>query len=348
MYLFNFFDVSSGRSPVLREIGDPRDLRAKNKLYFVTVRDGSPNEFLAGGDRYRNVPILTPTHLKTITRSTPLRVSLTIGEDLAAAERAGYRPNLECHAQMPLLRRPEQVAVKFNGQALAGGKVSQGWLDLPVPVDCVHRGNNEVEIALNDQPPTREDAWDLVYQGDRKPGPPWRRDRGSPRTEEKLIDGALAIADRGTEDGDYLYWRFPWGANPAGETIVEARAKAVSGSSYLIVSNGTASERLELWPDHIALWSNRALRYAMDAASGFHVYRVVMKGQDLKVHVDGQLRLDASGKFRPTPGARNEVAFGAANSGMVGEAQWSYVKARVSRQLCADLVVSVIYPDRKR
>jgi len=149
MYLFNFFDVSSSRSPVLREIGDPRDLRAKNKLYFASVRDGNPNEFLAGGERYRKVPILVPSHRRTITRTGPLKVNLTIGEDLAAAQQAGQEPKLECHAQMPLLRGPEQVVVKFNGRALTGGKLSKGWLDLSLPADCLRRGDNEVEIALN-------------------------------------------------------------------------------------------------------------------------------------------------------------------------------------------------------
>jgi hypothetical protein len=249
---------------------------------------------------------------------------------------------------MLLLRHPEQVQVKFNGRALTGGKLAEGWLDLPLPADCVRRGENAVEIALNEQSPNQDDPWDIVYQGDRKPSPPWHRDRGSARTEERLADGALFLADRGTDNGDYLYWRFPWGADPAEETIVEARARAVSGSSYLIVSNGSASERLGLWPDHIDLWSNRGLRYDLDARSEFHVYRVVMKGQDLKVYVDGQLRLDASGKFRPTPGAQNELAFGAANSPMVGEAYWAFVKARVGSQSCADLVVSVRYPGRKQ
>ena len=348
MYLFNFFDVSSSRSPVLRDIGDAKELQFKDKLYFVTVRDGNPNSYLAGGDRFLSVPILGPGHPKTITPGAPLKVNLTIGEDVAAARQAGREPKLECHVQMPLLRRPEQVAVKFNGQVLSGGKLSRGWLDLPLPPDCVRRGENEVEIAMGPQPPARDDEWDIVYQADRKPGPPWHRDRGSPRTEEKLGDGALFLADRGTQNGDYLYWRYPWGADPAGEVDVEARAKVVSGSSYVIVSNGAASERLGLWPDHIDLWTNRALKYKMDAAADFHVYRIVMKGKDLKVFVDGKLCLDATGKLRPSGPSSNELAFGAANSGMVGEAHWSYIKARGCNQSCADLVVSATYRPAKQ
>jgi len=108
-----------------------------------------------------------------------------------------------------------------------------------------------------------------------------------------------------------------------------------------------AHERVGLWPDHIDLWNNRSLRYAMDTTADFHVYRVTIQGQDLKVYVDGQLRLDASGRFKPASGiGRNEVCFGAANSGQVGEAYWSYFKARSHGQPCSDLVVSVEYEKR--
>lgn len=346
IYLFNFFDVTSSRSPILREIGDPETLRFKDKLYFATVRDGNPNAYLARGDRYQSVPILTPGHPRTISAAAPLRIPVTVAEDLAAARKAGREPVLRCHLLMPLLRRAEQVAVKFNGKALAGGTLSRGWLDLPLPADCVRHGGNEVEIALGDLPDPG-DEWDIIYQGDRKPGPPWRRDPGSPRTEERLVDGGLLLADRGTQNGDYLYWRHPWGADPAGETVVEARVKVISGSSYLIVSNGVASERLGLWPDHIDLWNHRDLAHKMDAAADYHLYRIVMKGNDLQVLVDGQLRLDARGKFRPAGPSSNELAFGAANSPMVGQAQWAFVKARGCRPTCADLVVSATYPSKQ-
>jgi hypothetical protein len=68
-----------------------------------------------------------------------------------------------------------------------------------------------------------------------------------------------------------------------------------------------------------------------------------MKGKDLRVYVDGQLRLDATGKLKPMAGARNEVAFGAANSTQVGEAWWNYVKVRADSQSCSDLVVRVAF-----
>ena len=69
----------------------------------------------------------------------------------------------------------------------------------------------------------------------------------------------------------------------------------------------------------------------MDTTDDFHVYRLELSDQDLKVYVDGELRIDAPGVLTPRSGySRNEVSFGAANSPMVGEAYWSSVKARAT------------------
>jgi hypothetical protein len=174
--------------------------------------------------------------------------------------------------------------------------------------------------------------------------PPWNRDLGSERTQESIVDGALFIADRGDVSGDYLYYRYPWGADPDGEAAVEARVRVGSGSSFLIVTNGVSGERLGLWPDRIELFHDRSHQYKMGTTDDFHLYRVELKGRDLKVFVDGKLRIDAAGALEPRTGySRNEVAFGAANSGMTGEAYWDAVKARATGLACRDLVVSVSY-----
>ena len=341
IHLFNLFDP---RSAVFREVGDPQTLRTQDKLYFVTVRDGNPSRFLADGQKHRSEPVLTPSFGKTIGVGAPLTTTIALGEDIPQAEKAGYRARVTLHLELPQLQSPNQVVAKLNGHVLSGGTQTKGWLDLPVPSDCVKRGENLVEITLDPSARPTDGQWSITYDGDGPPAGSWRRDPGSSRTEQQLADGALRIADRGTESGDYLYWRVPWGGTPQGETVVETRVKVVSGSSYVIVSNGSAHERLGLWPDHIDLWSNRSLRYEMDAAGDFHIYRIVFKGQDLQVYVDDQLRIDARGKF-PAGGdaARNELAFGAANSPMVGEAYWDYIRARLDSLVCSDIVVSVAY-----
>ena len=102
-----------------------------------------------------------------------------------------------------------------------------------------------------------------------------------------------------------------------------------------------------LWPDHIDLYHHKNLRYDMDTTNDFHTYRVEMAGEDLQVFVDGELRIAAPGALEPRGMyRRNEICFGAANSGMVGEAYWQSVKARLDTQSCNDLVISVSYAKR--
>lgn len=340
IHVFNLFDP---RSPVWREVGDRQKLRTMSKIYFVADRDGRPGSWLKGGEKYQNLTIFGPGHAKAVRSSQALKLPVTIGDDLAWAQQAGHKPAATCHLEMPGLKRPEQVLVTFNGRRLPGGKLSHGWLDLDVPVACVKPGENSVEIALNPDVQVQPDQWTAVYEGSRRPQRPWTRDPGSPRTEEKLDGGSLFIADRGEQSGDYHYWRLPLGADPKTETVVEVRAKVRSGSNYVLLSNGDSHERLGLWPDRIDLWNNRNIQYKMDTTSDFHVYRVVMKDKDLRVYVDGQLRLNAAGKFKSADNAHNEMAFGAANSGQVGEAWWNYVKVRTNGQTCSDLVVRVTF-----
>ena len=340
LHLFNHFDPNA---PIWREIGDPETLLTMDKLYFVNVRDGDPRAFLANGREYRTVPVFGPSHPRLVTASQPETIEIVIGDDLKEAEKRGYRADVKLHLETPTIQKAQQLQVKLNGAILTGGLLSDGWVDYPVSSSSLRRGKNEVQITAEPSALAADD-WSVVYEGGRKPGRPWNRDRGSDRTPEEVVEGSLFIADRGEVSGDYLYYRYPWGADPEGEAVVEARAKVESGSSFIIVSNGTSGERLGLWPDRIELFHHGNLQYKMDTTDDFHLYRMELKGQDLKVHVDGELRIDAPGVLKPRSGySRNEVSFGAANSGMLGEAYWDNVRARATGLTCNDLVVSVSY-----
>jgi hypothetical protein len=342
IHLFNLFDVFGGRSPVFKEVGDPTALRKMDKLYFVTVRDGDPGRWLIDGAKYRNLPVLTPAYPKNIMASKPLSLDIAVGEDFDAKTKA----QVTLHLQMPILRNVGAVCVKLNGHELSGGKLAKDWLDLNVNPAWIKKGANKVEIAVNPQPAAPGETWTVAYEADKLPAKPWHRDSGSARTEEKLAKGSLLIADRGTVPGDYHYYRYPWGADPAGKSVVEARVKVVSGLSRVIITNGAAQERLELQPDRIELWSRKTIRYAMDTTKDFHVYCIETQGKDIKVFVDGELRLNAPGAYVKTAANRNELCFGASDSTGLGEACWDYVRARVDSQSCQDLVLSVKHPKK--
>jgi len=269
-----------------------------------------------------------------------------VGEDFAAAQAAGLEPTVMLHTEVPGVERAERVRVTLNGHELADATVADGWLDYPVALEWLEVGRNRVAIELAAEEMPGEDEWSVVWDaaGGEVPKAPFYRDPGSVRTEEKLEDGALFIADRGEVSGDYHYYRWAWGWKPGEPVVAEARAKVVSGSSYLIIGDGAAHERLALFPDRIELYMHRDISYAMDTTDDFHTYRIESEGEDLMVYVDGELRLDGTGTFTSQGRVSNQLAFGAANSGMLGEAYWSQVRARISSQGCRDLVLSVEYP----
>jgi hypothetical protein len=252
------------------------------------------------------------------------------------------------HLEVPGLRDAAQLQVALNGTALTGGEAKDGWVDLPVVSETLKKGMNDITITLLPPAVAQAKEWALVYDGSKLPATPWFHDKGSVRTQAALQDGALLLADRGAENGDYCYYRAPWGSEPDAESVVEARVKVVSGSSYVIFSNGSSGERLRLSPDGIGLHHDPKVRYAMNTTDDFHTYRIVLKGAGLQVHVDGVLRLDAPKALSISRAAmyvRKEIAFGASNSTDQGEALWKNVRSRPAGASHAlrDVVLSVSY-----
>lgn len=188
-------------------------------------------------------------------------------------------------------------------------------------------------------------AWSLADGAD-EAGPPWRAvyENGvwHPRTtawlgdlthSERTPDG-LRISDPSTETGSGRFYMLDWQADPARGAALEARAKAVSCSGAwgmgMMVSDGVHEEGLSLFPDRVEL-INAGLSVPVDAAGGFHTYRLEIQGKNLRLYVDGELAVDAVGKFtRAAEGdpPRNQCGFGAGASTATGEAIWEWVRFR--------------------
>ena len=343
VYLFNYFNP---RSQFLREIGDPEALRSLDKVYFATVRNGNPNSYLTDGKQFRTVPILTPSDPIALTVGERCEIDVLVGDDLALAAPDGAPAKVTCHL---LALGADHMAVKLNGTRLESPKASDEWWDYVVEPDLVRPGANRFEFA-NVQPQrdaAEEPSWTVAWMATEKPKAPWSCDRPRKNTRAEISNGALLIADQGTEGGDYLYYAYPWNVSPAEEAVVEARAKVVSGWSNIIISNGVAIERICLYPDRISTYHSK-ITHEMDTTDDFHTYRIVTKGEDLRVYVDGELRLDASGMYTaPTPGGRNNVSFGAANSPSTGEAYWESVRFRTLGASLYDLVLSIRFAKGK-
>jgi len=336
VYLFNFFNP---KAPMLREIGDPATLAKLDQTYFVTVRNYSPDMYLKGGTACRSLPLLSPDNPMTLAPDQPLTVPIYLGEQPAPT--AAVQPTVTLCLMCPGPRAPQ---VSLNGTALPAGQAAGQWWEHAVAPRLVKPGENQVQIIYTAPPAGTADAWEVTWTGDQKPGQPWTGDRPSANVTAEIKDGALLIADRGVESGNYLYYWYAWNASPDRETVAEVEVKALSGRNNIIISNGVACDRVGILPDHIEMYSTHA-RYEMDTTDDFHTYRLVLQGQDLKVLVDGKQVLDSTGKFvDPSPAGRNALQIGAATSSEVGEALWRAARLRTGSVSLFDLVMKFDYP----
>jgi hypothetical protein len=177
-------------------------------------------------------------------------------------------------------------------------------------------------------------SWDVVYTGDAVPTGCAFTGAGDFTAEAD--NGVLHLADRGTGPGEAASYLYLWKANPARATTVEARVKVGfcrggSAGVYLEVTNGRFEEYLTLYEDRIAL-QFAGLEHRMDTRADFHTYRLTIKESDINVYVDGQLRIDGTGKLTHAAyGGRNSVTFGSGTSAGTGEAYWDWLRFCVEK-----------------
>jgi hypothetical protein len=135
IYMFNYFDP---RSPVFREVGDPKVLQPLNKNYFVSVRGATP--LPVPYQPFLNVAVLNPASPVAITANRPALINCPVGEAPAQNQKAFLRAQFEEPADIA------QARFKLNGQELTERKLSNGWLEFELPPNLLRKGNNPVEI----------------------------------------------------------------------------------------------------------------------------------------------------------------------------------------------------------
>ena len=151
-------------------------------------------------------------------------------------------------------------------------------------------------------------------------------------THAEVQCGVLRVTDNSSEGGEGHCYNIEWEADPAQEAVVEARLKVVESVGdagvCLWVSNGVNEDGVQFHRDGFDL-PYAKLDYAMDTTDAFHIYRLTIKGNDLRVEVDGKLAIDASGKFtHEAYQGRNVLSFGSCSSAAKGVSLWDYVRFR--------------------
>ena len=370
IYIFNEYNATRG---YLREIGDSDVLKRLPKRYFTAVRNRRVTSYLASGDRFLLRDVLTPQDPRSVVEGTSQAVDIVLAEEPEDAMKEGRVPELVCRLHVQGLQHASGAKVALNGRELTDGKLAGEWLDFAIDPEWTRRGLNRVVVAASPRPPTKAvepDKWDVAYDGSEKltmpTQLPWRRLFSNSDWVEEIRDGALFLADRGTGPNDWTNLAYPWVVSPDREVVAEAQVKVVDTTDPLgvciRVANGRSVEYLTLEKGGIGLRFAK-LSYPMDTTDRFHTYRLKLKGNDLRVYVDGELRLDRTGEFI-TPARdkkhwlpllygkaewnRRCLLFGSASGVGKGEALWKSVRFRgkaVSLKWL-DLTVSADYPKK--
>jgi len=180
--------------------------------------------------------------------------------------------------------------------------------------------------------------WLVQYDGQKLPADPWTL-HGTGQTE--IVAGGLHIVDNSADECCY---RAAWKADPALEIVVEARVKmgGVVGSrgkesiwpwrdgapAGLLVSDGRRQEGLVLMPRGVRTFTDRFCE--LNTTGGFHDYRLIIRGSDMSVEVDGVRRIVGQNAFWKAAAAPEPfIQFGSSSKPFTGDAVWQYVRLGV-------------------
>lgn len=187
--------------------------------------------------------------------------------------------------------------------------------------------------------------WLVVYEGQSLPPTPAWTAHGKP--DAAVAEGTLRLADMSREDSGFF--RAGWRAEADTEIIVEATVRvgettgAISkpGSRSvwpwrdgapvsLLVNDGRHQEGLVFYADRVSTWTDRFVD--MDAGSAFHTYRLTIRGTDMSVAVDGEIKVRGQGAFwKEAASSEPFIQFGSNSEKATGSAEWRSVRLGVRK-----------------
>ena len=370
IYLFNLFNP---RLPHWRELGNKITLRGRDKLYFATYRDGNAGRYLTDGNGFCRAPVIVPRKPRVITSGAPQNIEIVVAEEVSAA-----LPKVACHLRLGKPDHAPRLVAKLNGVRLDNPTQAKEWVSYPVDSKLLRQGANHIGISVKrgvsgeEKSASASETWDVAWQGkDLAKYPqrvPWRCLIECSDYAEQETDGRLLLADRSSGETDMMNLVYPWHVDPKTETVAELRAKVSKSTGPLAVcirvANGVSVEYVTLGEKSIDL-RHAGISCPFDTTSDFHTYTIVLKGRDIRIHVDGELKLDGTGKFTVSALDKSHwlpflygsehwnkcsLLFGSASGPGHGEATWEFVRFRSATKSLSllDLVVSVRYPEKAK
>jgi hypothetical protein len=197
--------------------------------------------------------------------------------------------------------------------------------------------------SLSSDLPAEEIRWLLNYEGKSLPAAPWST-VGEPKAAVEAE--GLRLTD---DSAEFAHFQAPWTAEPGTEVIVEAVVKvsATTGSQKnksslslwpwrdgapvsILVSDGIHQEGLVLFANQATSHTDRFV--PMDTTNRFHTYRLVIRGRDMEIRVDGERKVTGQGAFwKAADSPEPFIRFGSTAKTATGEAVWQSVKLGVRK-----------------
>ena len=183
--------------------------------------------------------------------------------------------------------------------------------------------------------------WLAQFDGGKLPDATVWKTVGEPKTE--VVDGALRVADDSKKAAGGF--RANVAVADGEEMIVEARVKfeTMSGTRGsdssiwpwrdglpmgLLLSDGRHQEGLVFSSIGVRYFSDRS--YPMNVTTGFHTYRLVVRGTDMSLEVDGKRVIVGREAFwKPAADKQAFVQFGSTAIDYTGSALWQSVRVGV-------------------
>jgi len=145
IYMFNAFNP---RSPLWRELGDPKTLDPLDKVYVVGVRGARViNSWMENGEqRFLKRPVLSPERPISLKPGEPAGVELRVGEEVR--KKGDLSPSVTLRLRVKDLPDASALSVKLNGKPLTLAAKAPQWLESEVDPALVAKGVNRFEFTL--------------------------------------------------------------------------------------------------------------------------------------------------------------------------------------------------------
>jgi len=155
IYLFNSFNP---RSPLWRELGDPKTLAGRDKVYTTGARGVQViNSWMANGEkRFHTRQIVSPERPMALEPGKAQKIGLRVGQQPAK----GATVTLQLRVNG--LPDPAALTVSLNGKRLATGAKAKTMVEYAVSPTLVTLGTNQIEVLLKPGAKTKASLVDLL------------------------------------------------------------------------------------------------------------------------------------------------------------------------------------------